>query len=108
MTIIASAADGDRLIDALVSRKLPATKIASRGGFLRRGNVTIISGVEDHQVDEVMELTRLECRSRTEIIPTTAIPIFDELPLATLRQPLEVRVGGATVFVTAVERFERM
>ncbi len=87
---------------------MPATKIASRGGFLRRGSVTILSGVEDHEVDAVLELARRECRSRSEIMPAAALPIFEEMPLATLARPLEVRVGGATVFVMPVEHFERM
>jgi uncharacterized protein YaaQ len=95
------------LIDALVSRGLPATKIASQGGFLRRGSVSILSGVEENDVDTVLELTRKECRSRTELLPATALPIFEELPLAMATKPLEVRVGGATVFVMPVDRFER-
>jgi uncharacterized protein YaaQ len=74
---------------------------------LRRGSVTILSGVEERDVDAVVELTRKECRSRTELLPATALPVFEELPLATTTKPLEVRVGGATVFVMDVDRFER-
>ena len=55
----------------------------------------------------MIELTRKECRSRTELMPATGLPIFEELPLATAIKPLEVRVGGATVFVMPVDRFER-
>ena len=86
---------------------LPATQIASRGGFLRRGSVTILSGVDDDDVDIVLELTRRECRSRTELLPLTASPVFAEVPVATAARPLEVRAGGATVFVLNVERSER-
>ena len=85
---------------------MPATKIASRGGFLRRGSVTILSGVEDQDVDVVLELTRRECRSRTELVPTQGLPVFGEVPIGTM--PLEVQVGGATVFVMEVARFVRM
>ena len=69
--------------------------------------MTILSGVEDQDLDTVLELTRKECRSRTELLPATALPIFEELPLATATKPLEVRVGGATVFVLPIEHFER-
>jgi uncharacterized protein YaaQ len=74
---------------------------------LRRGSITILSGVDDHNVETVLELTKRECRSRTELLPATALPIFEEMPLATATKPLEVRVGGATVFVLPVDRFER-
>jgi uncharacterized protein YaaQ len=102
--IIASSHDGDRLIDTLVSRGLPATKIASRGGFLRRGSVTILSGVEDDNVDVVLELTRRECQTRKELVPTQGLPVFGEVSIGS--PPIEVQVGGATVFVMEVSRFE--
>jgi uncharacterized protein YaaQ len=104
LLIIASSHDGDRLIDTLVSRGLPATKIASRGGFLRRGSVTILSGVDDDNVDIVMELTRRECQMRKELVPTQGLPVFGEVSIGAA--PIEVQVGGATVFVMDVARFE--
>src|SRR4051794_3034009 len=106
LMIIASSHDGDRLIDTLVSRGLPATKIASRGGFLRRGSVTILSGVEDDNVDMVMELTRRECQTRTELVPTQGLPVFGEVSIGAA--PIQVQVGGATVFVLEVSRFEQV
>lgn len=103
--IIAGAADADRLINRLVSKGLSATKIASSGGFLRRGSTTILSGVEDPDVDLVLDLVREECRSRTEFVPVHSVAILAEASGAT--EPLEVRVGGATVFVLPIDRFER-
>ena len=82
---------------------MPATKIASRGGFLRRGSVTILSGVEDHDVDVVLELTRRECRSRRELVPTQGLPIFGEVSIGA--PPIEVQVGGSAVFVLDVARY---
>ena len=89
----------------MLSRGLPATKIASRGGFLRRGNVTILSGVEDDDVDLVLELTRRQCRARKELVPAQGLPIFGEVSIAA--PPIEVQVGGATVFVLDVARHAR-
>ena len=102
--IIASSHDGDRLIDTLITRGLPATKIASRGGFLRRGSVTILSGVDDDNVDIVMELTRRECQMRKELVPAQGLPVFGEVAIGAA--PIEVQVGGATVFVMDIARFE--
>jgi uncharacterized protein YaaQ len=88
-----------------VSRGLPATKIASAGGFLRRGSTTILSGVDDADVEAVLDMTREECRSRREIVPVQSLPMMGEATGGT--EPIEIRLGGASVFVINVDRFER-
>jgi len=102
--IIVSGSDADRLMRRLVERSLPATKVSSTGGFLRHGSVTIFSGVTDDQVDEVMALVHEECHARKEVVPLQSLPFASEMPYA---EPVEVRVGGAIVFVLDVSRFER-
>lgn len=103
--IIASDADADRLMKKLIDQGLPATKISSTGGFLHRGNATILSGVEAAEVDELLAMVRAECHARTEYLPVQTLPFFGEgTPLS---EPVEVRVGGAIVFVVSVERFEK-
>ncbi len=103
--IIASDPDAERLTKALISQGYPATKIGSTGGFLRRGNATILSGVEAEEVDQVLAMVRAECHARSEYVPAQALPLFGEG--AALTEPVEVRVGGAIVFVVDVERFEK-
>jgi uncharacterized protein YaaQ len=103
--IIASDSDADRLMKVLVERGYPATKISSTGGFLRRGSATILSGVDDGEVGDVLALVRAECHARTEYVPVQTLPFFGEG--AALSEPVEVRVGGAIVFVVGVERFEK-
>ncbi|OGO50412.1 MAG: hypothetical protein A2148_01940 [Chloroflexi bacterium RBG_16_68_14] len=103
--IIASDADADRLMKALIEQGYPATKISSTGGFLHRGNATIISGVEANEVEQVLAMVRAECHARTEYVPVQTLPFFGEG--ATPSEPVEVRVGGAIVFVVSVERFEK-
>jgi uncharacterized protein YaaQ len=103
--VIASDSDADRLMKVLVERGYPATKISSTGGFLHRGNATILSGVEAAEVEELIALVRAECHARTEYVPVQTLPFFGEG--ATLSEPVEVRVGGAIVFVLSVERFEK-
>ncbi len=104
LIIIASDADADVLIQKMVERGYPATKISSSGGFLRRGNATILSGVEAADVEDVLALVRQECRARTELIPVHVLP-FPEITLPS--EPVEVRVGGAIVFVLPIERLEK-
>jgi uncharacterized protein YaaQ len=103
--IIASDTDADRLMKRLIEQGYPATKVSSTGGFLHRGNATILSGVEDAEVEQVVAMVRSECHARTEYVPVQTLPFFGEgTPLS---EPVEVRVGGAIVFVVNVERFEK-
>lgn len=86
-------ADAGRLTQRLVERGLGATKLASTGGFLRQGNTTLLIGVEDQRVEEALATIREVCRRRRQRVPESAG---------------EVEVGAATVFVMAVDRFERI
>lgn len=103
--IIASDADADRLMKSLIEQGYPATKISSTGGFLHRGNATVLSGVESNEVDQVLAMVRSECHARSEYVPVQTLPFFGEG--TSLSEPVEVRVGGAIVFVVNVERFEK-
>ena len=104
LIVIASDSDAESLIQKLVQRGYPATKVSSTGGFLRRGNATIFSGVDAEDVDNVVAIIRSECQARTEFLPAQALPFPESIYPA---EPVEVRTGGAIVFVVSVERFER-
>ena len=104
LIVIASDSDADSLIQKLVQRGYPATKVSSTGGFLRRGSATIFSGVDAEDVDNVVAIIRSECQARTEFLPAQALPFPESIYPA---EPVEVRTGGAIVFVVGVERFER-
>jgi len=101
---ITADSDADSLIQKLVQRGYPATKVSSTGGFLRRGNATILSGIDADDVDNVLAVIRTECRARMETMPVQALPFPDSILPA---EPVQVRVGGAIVFVIGVERFEK-
>jgi len=103
--IIAPDSDADRLIKRLVEQGYPATKISSTGGFLRRGNATLLSGVEASEIDALVAMIRAECHARTEYLPVQTLPFFGEGSV--LAEPVEVRTGGAIVFVIDVQRFEK-
>ena len=53
--------DDRQVLDALVARSYRVTRVASTGGFLRRGNVTLFIGVEPDQVQTVLDLVRDSC-----------------------------------------------
>ena len=65
----------------------------------------LFRSVEANEVDEVLAMVRAECHARTEYVPVQTLPFFGEG--ATLSEPVEVRVGGAIVFVVNVQRFEK-
>lgn len=97
--------DGERLMQALVRAGFPATRTGSSGGFLRRGSTTIFSGVPAEEVDQVLAIIRRACPARTEMAPVQTLPLVGT---AASGPPVEVRTGGAVVFVLDVERFERI
>ena len=105
VTAIIHDRDKNRMFDVLVTAGFPFTKIASTGGFLREGNVTLLLGVEDERLEELLSLIQENCKTREQyvnILPPDTRPIGTFLP-----QPVKVEVGGAIVFVVDVERFER-
>ena len=107
LVAIVQDVDARRVLDALVAEGHRATKISSTGGFLVRGNTTILIGVEDQQVDDVFDILREHCEARSEFV-SPVVPLSEAAAARHWVQPLEVEVGGATVFVLGVERFEQV
>lgn len=103
ITAIINKKDSGKVCGALTEKSFYFTKLASSGGFLSSGNVTLLIGTEDEKVEQVLEILRGLCFRRTEMVPSTVH--FDTEAFS---YPLEVVVGGATVFVTNVERFEKI
>jgi uncharacterized protein YaaQ len=109
MLAIVQSEDADLLTKRLNSAGFELTRLSTVGGFLASGNVTILTTVEDDQVEAVLDVIRKTCRTRKRFInpmPAGAEPAH--LALAAPAYPLEVQVGGATVFCFPVKRFERL
>jgi uncharacterized protein YaaQ len=98
--------DVSGLVDSLTKREYRATRINTAGGFLKESNATVLIGVEDHQVKEVMSIIQANCHTRTRYI--NPLPPVMEPGEFYMPYPIEVEVGGATVFVLDVERFEKL
>ena len=104
---IVSNDDAPAVSTALTKNNFYITRLATTGGFLRAGNTTIIVGTEDENVDRVIELIELiksESKRRTEIVPSTAS--YDIGRYASF--PVEVQIGGATIFVLDVDQFKKL
>ena len=93
--------DVSTLLDDLTEDEFRVTKLASTGGFLKAGNTTLLIGVEDDQVEDVLDLVRSNCETReiTTSLLTVTMPGDTYIPY-----PLEVKIGGANIFVLDVEK----
>jgi uncharacterized protein YaaQ len=98
--------DAGPLVDALLEREYRTTRLHSSGGFLRQSNATVLVGVDDDRVDDVVSIVRESCHARTQVV--NPMPPIMEPGEFFMPYPLEVEVGGATVFVLPVERSERL
>ena len=73
-------------------------------GFLKSGNTTLLLGVEEERVDEAIHIVESVCKSRKQITPaTTTVTGLTHGEFAAF--PVEVTIGGATLFVLTVDQF---
>ncbi len=106
--IIAIVQDKDsvRLLERLMTDSYRVTKLASSGGFLKAGNTTLLIGVEEEHVPNVIGIIKETCHSREQLV-TPMSPVGTSGTESFLPYPVEVIVGGATIFVIDVEEFHR-
>ena len=93
--------DASEVISHLNEAKFQVTRLSTKGGFLRAGNTTIMTGVEDEKVEGALKIIEENSKARTQY--ATSCGAMHGLILA----PIEVKVGGATVFVLDVEQFHK-
>ena len=98
--------DASRLVSALMDNGFGVTKLATTGGFLRAGNTTLLVGVDDERFDAAMEIIEKLCKSRKQIAPSPASMVG--MPGTYTSYPIEVVVGGATIFVLSVDQFIKL
>ncbi|MDR2168318.1 MAG: cyclic-di-AMP receptor [Clostridiales bacterium] len=98
--------DAFRIIDVLSEEGFKVTKMATTGGFLRSGNTTLMCGVEDDRVDELVRIIESKCKSRKQVTSIGAAHL--STADSYVPYPIEVTVGGATIFVLDVAEFRRV
>jgi len=100
---IVNKEDCDSVIAALSENGYSVTKLASTGGFLRAGNSTVLVGTEDGNVEHVCGIIKAKSHARTQMHAPS--PFYSDLSVT---QPVEITVGGATIFVLDVDRWEKV
>lgn len=96
--------DANAVVHNLSRNGFACTRLSTTGGFLLAGNVTLLIGVEEGRVQPAIDLIRRFSHSRRQMVPAFPELGYGYIPAV----PVEVTVGGATVFVVDVERFERL
>jgi uncharacterized protein YaaQ len=103
--------DSHSVSTALTQNGFQSTKLASTGGFLVAGNTTFLLCADESRVDDIITIIKKHSNKRKQFVPNAAsfgsggsegggdggYSSF----------PVEVSVGGATIFVTNIERFDK-
>jgi len=101
---VVSNDDANRVQKGLVKERIFATRLSTKGGFLREGNATFLIGINDEKVPEVLDIIEKYSKTRSKIVPNAIVNEFGSF--STL--PIEVSVGGATVFILNVDQFIKL
>jgi len=96
--------DAGEVTRNLTRKGFSSTRLSTTGGFLLAGNVTILVGVDAEKVQDVIDVIKEHSHSRQQFLPATTEMSCSYCPTT----PVEVTVGGATIFVVDIERFERV
>ena len=103
---IVQGEDSQRTVQALSDSGISSTRFASSGGFLQQGNVTLLIGLEDTQVESALQVIHDHCHERSRFL--TPVPTLAEPGELFMAHPVEVQVGGATVFVLSVDSIQKI
>jgi len=106
LVAIVSKDDAEKTVAALTKADFRATRIDSVGGFLKEKNSTILVGVDAKKVNAAMKIIGTEAKSHKETLAPT--PTMSGAGDFVMADPIEVTVGGATVFVLNVDQFKRL
>ncbi len=89
-----------RVLEALITAGYGVTSTESRGGMLRQTSQTLLIGVDDAQLADVVSIIKQNCRSRVAMDSTQ---VQDSSPGRPTRS--WTQVGGAVVFIWNVQEF---
>ncbi|NLW51746.1 MAG: hypothetical protein GXY87_00065 [Tissierellia bacterium] len=102
LLVVVQDTDVNILMEELVDKGYRVTKLSSTGGFLKSGNTTIFMGVEESDMDQCLKIIETNCKKRK----TTTAMVNPSMQGALFQTfPVEIEVGGATVFVLNVDQF---
>lgn len=96
----------DDVTTSLTKHKFSVTRLSTTGGFLKKGNTTLMIVTEPERVDEAIDIIKKEC-GHTRRSPSIC-HMYGSSMVHCATMPMSVDVGGATIFVVDVERYEKI
>ena len=108
--VLAIVQDDDAidLIEELTDKDYRVTKLATTGGFLKSGNTTLMIGIEEKEVKNLINVIEDVCKRRKEMVLTSTPNTIGTNSGMYVPYPIEVEVGGATIFVLDVDQFYKV
>ena len=100
---VVSDEDSETVANELNDNGFNVTKLCSSGSFFKAGNTTLLVGAEDDKVQEVICIIERKSRARKQFINSSAYHVAGIFMVT----PVEITVGGATIFVTNLEMFKK-
>src|SRR5690625_2785543 len=97
--------NSNRLMNTLNYENFQTTKLATKGGFLKDGNTTLMIGCQDEHIEEALKIIKENCSQREQMVAPIS-PMGGNAD-SYIPKPVKVEVGGATVFVLPIESFYR-
>lgn len=97
--------DSNSVSSALTENGFFVTKLATSGGFLKKGNTTFFTGTSDDLVDKAIDIIKAHAKKR--VVKEPAVPPSEMGEFLTPIM-IDVLVGGATIFVVDIDRFEKV
>ena len=101
---IVNADDAYYVNSSLTNEGFQVTTISTTGGFLKKGNTTFLMGVDENQVDQVLEIIKKHSRKREIDVPMN---VTSANYTAYTGLSSHINVGGATIFILDVEKYAR-
>lgn len=97
--------DASNLMQDFIEHDFRVTKLSSTGGFLKSGNTTMIMGVKEERVEEALEVIKKNCNRRKHYAPVISSQME---AIYQGNVPVEIEIGGATVFELDVDKMYRL
>lgn len=105
ITAVVQDKDTSKLSNAFVKANVRATRLSTSGGFLRSGNTTFLIAIEDDRMQDVLDIIQKVSQKRKQfMVPPVSLDAGADHVGA---YPIEVEVGGATVFTQNIESFHQ-
>lgn len=104
LLVILSCAQPHQLLEQLAQNRFSYTQVDSSGGLITERSLTLWIGLNHGRLDELLALIEACCKTRLQYISARA----EASHLQGQPMMIEAMVGGATVMVFEVDRFEQI